>query len=200
MTRFYTRLALPALAFAAFGAAAVMPLPALADTHGEKPAIGKKHDGFKKHGGRIGVPPDAATLDRLEKMTPEERHAERIEKREKGKTLDRAARKAEMEKRKAAFDALPEDEQKALKERHKALIEADMKHRRDAFEKLPPEEKEKVMQKMKEHKKERRAKWDALSPEEKKQKLDALPPEKREHIMKRMEKHADDAEKSPAAE
>lgn len=123
---------------------------------------GKKwgHDrGGKGERGKGFGMPSPEELDKLEGLNADQRRAYMDEKRKAWEAMSDEQKAALREKNKAAFDGLSPEKKAALKERHMKLREkwhADMKAK---FEGMSPEEQEAFKKRMRQRVEERGGKW-----------------------------------------
>lgn len=174
MTQTMTRGILPALALTL---AFTLASPALAEgpdggkdrggwagAHGD---MKKFHDGKPRHGKR-GPMMDAAEIDKVGAMKPEERRAYFKQKRDAFEKMTPEERKAAHEKRKAGFDKLSEADKEALKKKNKDFHDKMKAERKAYIDSLPPEEREKLKKEHDARRAEMKKKWDNMSDEDKK--------------------------------
>jgi len=123
---------------------------------------GKERGGMGEKGearGRGFGMPSPDELNKLEGLNADQRRAYMDEKRKAWEAMSDEQKAAQREKNKAAFDSLSPEQKAALKERHMKLREkwhADMKAK---FEGMSPEEQEAFKKKMRQRVEERGGKW-----------------------------------------
>lgn len=148
------------MTLAVAGFAALLAFPAQAeDQMGASTPVaqiekGMKDGEHKRHRGDF-IPMDDSDMEKIEKMTQEERQTFFKDRREAFKKMTPEEKKSLIEKRKEWFNSLSPEKKEALKERHKKMRDEWKARKKAEFEKLSPEEQAKVKAKMEE----RKAKW-----------------------------------------